>query len=204
MALDAIAAMLTAKTLDASLLAVLRIIGNYYAADRVYTLMLVENSRAVVMTFEWTSPHKPSIQHAVSGIGWSGSPCWSAAMGSGAPAFLSPAAPGAGGGERLRPALALRGFPLVRGSKVVGFLCVENPQAHPGDTALFAALIPFMLQQRERFSHRERAAGGPAAGPAGPAAYMESVCTLTSEYYISWGWCASACRLRLPQRGPGL
>ena len=75
----------------------------------------------------------------------------------------------------------------MRGIKVVGFLCVENPQAHPGDTALFAALIPFMLQQRERFSHRERAAGDQLLDLPDLRAYMESVCTLTSEYYISLG-----------------
>ena len=186
-ALDAIAAMLTAKTLDASLLAVLRIIGNYYAADRVYTLMLVENSRAVVMTFEWTSPHKPSIQHAVSGMRLERFPLLERCMGERAPAFLSRQPQEREAGSALDQPWHYAAFPLVRGSKVVGFLCVENPQAHPGDTALFAALIPFMLQQRERFSHRERAAGDQLLDLPDLRAYMESVCTLTSEYYISLG-----------------
>ena len=45
-------------------------------------------------------------------------------------------------------------FPLARDDQqeVMGFLCVENARKHPADAAVFSTLIPFMLQQRERFS----------------------------------------------------
>ncbi len=67
LALASMSTMLAAKTLDASLSGVLRAIGEYYHADRVYTLMLVESRRAVVITFEWTNGGKRSIQQVVSG-----------------------------------------------------------------------------------------------------------------------------------------
>ena len=68
LALRCISAMLSARSLDASFRAVLKLLGNYYRADRVYTLMLVENQDAVVMTFEWTANGKHSIKHTVSGM----------------------------------------------------------------------------------------------------------------------------------------
>lgn len=189
-ALDAISAMLTARTLDASLLAVLRIIGNYYEADRVYTMMLVENSRAVVMTFEWTSPQKPSIQQAVSGMRLERFPLLERCMGERAPVFLSRRGQEGNTQAEGEAAWHFAALPLMRpGGSVVGFLCVDNPRAHPQETALFATLIPYMLQQRERFASRDRqqAGGDKLLDLPDLRSYLEAVYTLTSEYYSSLG-----------------
>ena len=104
-ALDCVSAMLTAKTLDASLMGVLQTIGAYYRADRVYTLMLVENRHAVIMTFEWTGGGKRSIQQVVSGMQLERFPLLRQCMDKRAPLFLTrtlPVEPGTEG-ARERP-----------------------------------------------------------------------------------------------------
>ena len=91
-ALDCVSGMLTARTLDASLMGVLQTIGTYYHADRVYTLMLVENGHALVMTFEWTNTSKHSIQQAVSGMRLGQLPAAAALHGRARAHFRHPAA----------------------------------------------------------------------------------------------------------------
>ena len=190
-ALDCVSAMLSARTLNASLMGVLQTIGAYYQADRVYTLMLVENRRAVIMTFEWTNGSKRSIQQAVSGMQVERFPLLLRCMNERAPAFLTRHRSGEGGAEAAQQPWHFTAFPLVRDAQqpVVGFLCIENARKHPADAALFGALIPFMLQQRERFSGGER----PSAiterlmGLLDLRAYLEALCTLTSQYYSSMG-----------------
>lgn len=193
LALDSMSTMLAAKTLDASLSGVLRAIGEYYHADRVYTLMLVESRRAVIITFEWTNGSKRSIQQVVSGTPLEKFPLMIQCMRERSPMFLSrnaaEAAPdGEEGAER---PWHFTVFPLARDDhqEVMGFLCVENARKHPADAAVFSTLIPFMLQQRERFS-----------GGANPSAlterlmnipdlrsYLETLHTINSEYYSSMG-----------------
>ena len=190
-ALDCVSAMLTARTLDASLLGVLRTIGEYYRADRVYTMMLVENRHAVVMTFEWTGAGKRSIQQAVSGTRLERFPLLERCMAERAPVFLTRKVPAdASGGEGEERNWYFTVFPLVHGGQEVeGFLCIENAREHPGDAALFGTLIPYMLLQRERFAGGERLAGTAERLMNLPdlRAYMETVYTLTSERYSSMG-----------------
>ena len=188
-ALDCVSAMLTAKTLDASLLGVLQTIGGYYHADRVYTMMLVEHRHAVIMTFEWTSAGKHSIQQAVSGMQLERFPLLKRCMDERAPVFLTrhtPAGPEGGPGEA---SWHFTAFPLIRGKEIVGFLCIENARAHPADAALFGTLIPFMLQQRERFRSAEHPADTAERlmGLPDLRAYMETLYTITSEHYSSMG-----------------
>ena len=191
-ALDCVSAMLTAKTLDASLMGVLQTIGAYYRADRVYTLMLVENRHAVIMTFEWTGGGKRSIQQVVSGMQLERFPLLRQCMDKRAPLFLTrtlPVEPGTEG-ARERP-WHFTVFPLIRDpqQEVLGFLCIENARKHPADAALFSKLIPFMLQQRERFSGEERpsAATERLMGLPDMRAYMETLYVLNSEHYSSMG-----------------
>ena len=191
-ALNCVSAMLSARTLNASLMGVLQTIGAYYQADRVYTLMLVENRRAVIMTFEWTSGSKRSIQQAVSGMRVERFPLLLRCISERAPVFLTRHRPGEGDAEEAaQQPWHFTVFPLIRDGQqpVLGFLCIENARKHPADAALFGALIPFMLQQRERFSSGER----PSAmterlmGVLDLRAYLEALCTLTSQYYSSMG-----------------
>lgn len=59
--------MMNVETLEDSARCVLRTLGEYYEADRVYILLPSEPDQIVTMPHEWTSEHKRSIQQAVSG-----------------------------------------------------------------------------------------------------------------------------------------
>ena len=189
-AFDCMSAMLAARTLDASLSGVLRTIGTYYRADRVYTLLLAENRRAVIMTFEWTGPGKHSIQLAVSGMNLARFPLLERCMAERAPVFLAraeQAVPEAGGAAGT--AWHFTAFPLIRKQEVEGFLCIENAREHPEDAALFSTLIPYMLQERERFRAESDAAGTVQhlMGLPDWQAYARAEQTLTSEHFSSLG-----------------
>ena len=187
---DCVATMLTARTLDASLMGVLRTIGEYYRADRVYTLMLVEGGSAVVMTFEWTAAGRRSIQQAVSGTLLERFPLLKRCMEERTPLFLSRQTPIEldGGGTETRP-WYFTALPFIQGRQVEGFLCIENARQHPEDAALFSTLIPFMLQQRDRFRYGERPTGTmeQLMGLPDLRAYTQAVYTISSEYYTSLG-----------------
>lgn len=191
-ALDCVSGMLTAKTLNASLMGVLQTIGAYYCADRVYTLMLVENRHSVIMTFEWTSGSKRSIQQVVSGMQLERFPLLKRCLEERAPVFLTrhPSDPSDTNGAARQP-WHFTAFPMIRDSQqpVLGFLCLENARKHPADAALFGTLIPFMLQQRERFSGEERPSASTERlmGLPDLRAYLESLYTINSEHYSSIG-----------------
>ena len=189
-ALDCVSSMLTAKSLDASLQGVLQTIGAYYHADRVYTLILVETRHAVVMTYEWTSASKWSIQQAVSGMRLERFPLLERCLAERAPVFLTRQAGQAPeiGSLSARP-WCFTAFPLIRNQEVEGFLCIENAREHPADAALFSTLIPYMMLQRERFHDEGHTAGTTEQlmGLPDLRAYMESIYTLTSDRYSSLG-----------------
>ena len=189
-ALDCVTTMLTARTLDASLMGVLRTIGEYYRADRVYTMMLVEGGSAVVMTFEWTAAGRRSIQQAVSGTLLERFPLLKRCMEERTPLFLSRQAPIEldGEGTQTRP-WYFTALPFIQGKQVEGFLCIENARQHPEDAALFSTLIPFMLQQRDRFRSGERPTGTmeQLMGLPDLRAYTQAVYAISSEYYTSLG-----------------
>ena len=189
-ALSCVSVMLSARTLDASLRGVLETIGTYYRADRVYTLILVENRRAVIMTFEWTSACKRSIQQVVSGSRLDRFPLLQRCMAQETPVFLSRQEPiDLTGESQEKQPWYFAALPLIRAGQVEGFLCIENAREHPEDGAFFATVIPYMLQQRERFHAGERPTGTTEQlmGLPDLRAYTQTVHTLTSEYYSSLG-----------------
>ena len=191
-ALDCMSTMLAAKSLDAALLGVLRAIGEYYRADRVYTLLLAENRQAIIMTFEWTSGSKRSIQQVVSGMKLERFPLLKRCMEERAPVFLSRHASAGAAGAPPKQLWHFTAFPLIRDpqqKEVVGFLCLENAREHPAEAALFSTLLPHMLQQRERFSDRVRlsAATERLIGVPDIRGYMDALYSITSEHYSCMG-----------------
>lgn len=188
-AFDCVTTMLTAKTLDDSLNGVLRTIGTYYQADRVYTLILVEDRQSVIMSFEWTGPGRRSIQQVVSGMRLERFPLLERCMNEGVPVFLSRGETAAQGEGAPEKTWYFTAFPLIRERAVDGFLCIENAREHPKDAALFGTLIPYMLLERERFHEEAHAAGAVSSLMGAPdrQAYLEAVQTLTSEHLSSLG-----------------
>ena len=183
-------AMLSARSLDASLRGVLRTVGEYYRADRVYTMMLTEGADAVIMTFEWTRAGKRSIQQVVSGVQLERFPLLKKCIAEGSPVFLDRTEPvDLAGGDAEAGPWRFAAFPLIREQRTEGFLCIENARERPENGALFSTLTPFLLQQRERFGHGERPTGTMERlmGLPDLRAYTQTVYTLTSEHYSSLG-----------------
>jgi hypothetical protein len=189
-ALRCVTAMLTARTLDASLHGVLQNIGEYYRADRVYTLMLVENQNAVIMSFEWVRPGKRRIQQVVSGMRLERFPLLKRCLAERQPVFLRRREPIDLNGEAVQThPWYFAALPLLQGQQVEGFLCVENIKEHGEDVGLFGTLVPLLLQQRERFHTEERSAATMEQLMSLPdlRAYSQAVYSITSEYYSSMG-----------------
>lgn len=90
-----------------------------------------------------------------------------------------------------RPAQVWRytAFPLIREGEVVGFLCIENAMQHPGDLGLFTTLVPYLLQERERFRPKERTLRSVdhLMGLPDLRAYTEAIGKLTSAHYSTLG-----------------
>lgn len=191
-AFHCVSAMLSADSLETSLRSVLNYIGAYYHADRVYILILAENRHAITMPYEWTSPTKHSIQQAVLGAKVDRFPILQRCIEEQAPVFLTRTQSISLQGEPVteRP-WYFTAFPLIEKDTTLGFLCIENSQEHPADAALFSVLIPYILQERERFHHMDNPQVEPAASNllALPnlRAYMEVIYTLNSDRYSAMG-----------------
>lgn len=185
LALRCISAMLSAHSLDDSFRAVLKLLGNYYRAVRVYTLMLVENQDAVAMTFEWTANGK----HTVSGMRLDRFPALERCRAEQAPVALTREHAASLSGEREASVWRYTAFPLIREGEVVGFLCIENAMQHPGDLGLFTTLVPYLLQERERFRPKERTLRSidQLMGLPDLRAYTEAIGGLTSAQYSTLG-----------------
>lgn len=188
-AFDCVTTMLTSKTLDASVTGVLKTIGAYYHADRVYTLLLVEGRQSVIMTFEWTGPGKRSIQQVVSGMRLERFPLLERCLSEQAPVFLSRNNSSTEEGEIPEGSWCFTAFPLIREQEVEGFLCIENAREHPKDAALFSTLIPYLLLERERFHEETNAADvvRNLMGMPDRQAYLKKMQKLTSEHFSSLG-----------------
>lgn len=180
--------MLTARSLEASMLNALRCIGEYYQAARTYILSLEEDGRTVSMLYEWTNKGRQSIQHILTGVGMEEIPLLGKCLRQEKPVFMEcPAAP-----EDLKRSGAWRFFvfPLQRENTVKGFLCIENAQEHCREAALLGTLIPYIAGERKRFESLAAQTGaGQDALTSLPnlSSYMDVVYSLDSDSYSSMG-----------------
>lgn len=134
--------LLSPERTDQTMTMVLGVLGTYYEADRVYQLALSEDGTVLNGVYEWLPHGKHSILRRFINL-----PV-------GKVALIRNAL------EKKRPIL-LRGPSAMEGAKgkewrficvpalekkyVTGFLCIENPQKHYGDTALLSTLISIIL-----------------------------------------------------------
>ena len=181
-ALDCMEALLLDDSLDVVMAGVLRRLGEHYRADRVYTLALAEDGRTVRATHEWVAEGQESLKKELADMPLDKLPlCWRC-LRENAPQFmrrlpkgrgwvLFPLAPAAGGPD--------------------GILCVENPQADMRKDRLLPRLLPHVEKVL-----RLGGVSGPGHGSAmrdtltglqNLRAYMDRVCTLTSDSYSSMG-----------------
>ncbi len=185
-AFNCMAAMLTSNSLDDSMGSVLRQIGIYYRASRVYILALSESGQTITMLHEWVSAGHPSIQKVMTDVPIKQYPMFVRCLNEKAPVILT--IPGRSGNE---DEWHYTVCPLIGEAGMEGFLCIENSREHPADAALLGTLIPYLLQERKRFqvvAGRVDAAGRDGlTGMANLRTYLDVLNTIDSDYYSSLG-----------------
>ena len=190
--LQCMSAMLSARSLDASIRNVLHTIGTYYQADRVYVLALMENGHVITMPYEWTSPRKPSIQEAVSGMLVERFPILKRCLKEQAPVLLARREPISPDHQATAENLwRFAAFPLSEDNRTHGFLCVENAQEHASEVTLATTMVPYILGEWKRF-HTQMEMPGDLSGAflqglPNLRAYMNVIYTLNSDFYSSLG-----------------
>ena len=170
---------------DAAMAGVLGRLGRHYRADRVYTLSVAEDGVTVRAGHEWVAGGRCSLKKRVSGMSLDRLPLLRRCLRENAPFHLHrpeegdkdwsfavfPLAPAEGGPD--------------------GLLCVENPRRSMRSNALASMLLPHIARVL-----RLSGAFGPKRGSAltdsltglsNLRAYMDRVCTLTSDTYSSMG-----------------
>ena len=187
--LECMSAMLTASDLDETMNGMFRRIGKCFNADRVYSLMLVEGRNCVLMTYEWTDAARHSIKQVVSGVRLDFFPALKRCLAERAVVSLNQNVPVRGQKKRDGTLWRFTVVPLIKNREVDGFLCIENAKRHTNEMALFNILVPFIVQQRERFNEAKRTVSMAEriSGIADLREYNRIVPALTSEHYISMG-----------------
>ncbi|MDO5112135.1 MAG: EAL domain-containing protein [Clostridia bacterium] len=149
---DCMRAMLAADDYDASISGALGALGQYYGAQRVYTLSLLNASNAVSAQHEWVALGKHSILRQLAGTALEKMPMLKRVLTAAKPIVMN----NQGVGRRSEAAADEAPWcfiilPIIIENKVQGFLCIENPVLHKTDVALPYALLPIILHERARF-----------------------------------------------------
>ena len=189
--LKCVSSMLASDSLETSINSVLKFMGNYYRADRVYLLSLAENRHVVTMPFEWTSSKKTSIQQAVSGLFVERFPILKRCMDEHLPVFLTRTTPSGQNSQDNSGRWNFMAFPLIENISTLGFLCIENPREHQIDSALPNTLIPYMLGEQKRFHRKIHMSGNSSSlflsELPNLRSYMNVIYSLNSDVYSCMG-----------------
>ena len=140
--------MLNADSADHSIDGVLKRIGRFYQADRVYILVLTEDARIVTMINEWVGEGKYSIQQSISGKRIEKFPVIMRAAHMSEPLILSLKSQDQKGNWQYVI------FPMEKEKDIIQLLCVENPRAHIEQTAFLDQVIPHLSREHKRFLQR--------------------------------------------------
>lgn len=144
MVLECMGMMLSAGSARDSLNGVLRRIGEYYRADRVYILILTEDKQIMTMLNEWVRPGKCGIQQSISGKRTVDFPVIANYAKHPEKVLLTRKE-----GEQNIWQYVI--FPMDGGKDAEQMLCIENPQKDLEHTAFIDKLLPFLGRERERF-----------------------------------------------------
>lgn len=148
--LDCITAMLSSPSPEKSVGNVLRCIGEYYSADRVYILALSNDNCDVTMLHEWTGGGKYSIRNVMSGMQIGRIPLLARCRDKKEPVFAKSKKTFYQLRER-DGQWCFMALPVMREGEVRGFLCVENAGIHEADAALLYTLLPYIQMDYGRF-----------------------------------------------------
>ena len=185
-ALASLGLMLQAENRDVSVNSVLRTIGEYYHADRVYILILTQKCQIVTMLNEWVGKGKVSIQQAISGKRTDQFPVLAHYLRNPVPVRL--AMRNGEGDERKLP-WQYSIYPMESTDDARQLLCVENPRLHRGRSALLHFLIPYLSGERKRFMAKREGASALDRLYELPnlKAYQDVIYSINSDMYTSLG-----------------
>ena len=182
----------TATNSDASLLRILEILGQYYAADRVYTVRLVDDKHTVEQVCEWNSDNKAFFKGLISGMPLEHFPLFEKVLKSARPVII----------DKLKRSVAIQSpdassetwsyavYPL-RSENFSGLLCIDNPTRQITRTAFPEALQTYLTAVHERvLKDRYDFVSSADLGPniyRDLSSYQERIAAVSSDGYISMG-----------------
>lgn len=186
--LDAVTGMLDAESLSEASGSVLRVLGEYYKADRAYILVPVVKKHILTMPHEWTSPGKRSIQHLISGIPVDKLPLIDRCRREEKSLLLTRVT--CDGEEEVRWSLSV--YPMESEDQIQGYLCLENTEEEIPDTALQEKISRHLLKERKKYIANANLVVGSDTGIVNIDlpnynCYMEDIYTFHSEKYSSLG-----------------
>ncbi|MCI7569200.1 MAG: EAL domain-containing protein [Desulfovibrio sp.] len=145
-----LSSMTSAVSPDAALSGLLRHLGDYYQADRAYTLAILGGGDSVEVLHEWTAAGKHSIKRSLTGMPLERIPLLVASLRRQKSLFQTRGAVFSAG-TATEKIWSYRVFPLMSDALgMSGFLCFENPQRHQDSTTLIDALMPHILREWEK------------------------------------------------------
>lgn len=182
----------TAPSSEVALLRILELVGRYYAADRVYTVRLVDNMRSVEQVCEWNGGEKALFKGLMSGTALERFPLFDRVVKSGKPVFI----------EKIKRAVPLVtagdesgtwSFAVLpfKSEKFFGLFCIDNPTEQLGRLALPEALAPYLVGihekvLKERYDFVSSADLSPHIW-RGLSTYQSRIGSITADGYISMG-----------------
>ena len=150
-AFNCMTALLTADSVGEAVQDVLKEIGKYYQADRIYILLLSENKEDLMMPYEWMKEGKESIQNIVQGSKVNEIPALKQCMEKKMALFLERDTDVLKGEKKHWGYIA---YPLQSKKRFFGFVGVENPGKNIRNDAILKRVIPYVLKEYGRFQDR--------------------------------------------------
>lgn len=195
-ALSSLLQMLSSPSIEASAQCVLRTLGEFYSADRVYIIELADGGKTVTVPHEWTSHYKWALQSVMTGTLAAHYPLLERCIREDRPIFLSRSAredaPEGEEGEAARRTWRFAIFPMrEEGDSTNGYMCVENARHHMSDATLPMLLCSCLLRQRRRYLAPTQTGLGEDAfyhiDLPNHSSYMERIYSFHSDVYHSLG-----------------
>lgn len=179
---------------DAFINVLLRELGKFYQADRIYTLALEKETVAFTAQHEWLAHGKSSILQIIKDIPIAEMPLMQKIF-----AYKchilheeKPIIQLFESHSTLNTAIKKCIFaPIDINGKILGFLCIENPKIHADDIALITTLLPIAVFEQTRYGTSyfgENTIGRDVlTGLMNYGAYIEMLHQLNANIYLSLG-----------------
>ena len=190
--LDCFASMLVSPSLDEAVKKVLRHMGDYYKADRIYILALAENDCVITMMYEWITSGKFSIQRAISGLRIDKFPFLCRCMKEQKPVFMHNKSKKNTSAEDKEASWNFIAMPIVNNDNIIekGFFCIENPKNHTERAALPSALLSYLFSindLRDRVQKKDSISFDKLTTLPNLRSYTEVIDSVNSDIYSSLG-----------------